>query len=264
MQADSCYRLTWIRHLVGSMRTIKEVLANLPVFKNEVTLVTWKQSTDSIIKEIVKTHKKYQGDYDNIYWMFDTGKISSTCEEIWNFCKHNLRYTIESEDEQSVKSPTAILTAGQKIDCKHYSLFIGGVLDAMRYNEGDNFEWYYRFASYSKNKTIQHVFVVVMDGNNEIWIDPVLEFFNERKRPTYFIDVDAMTLVSISGIGSAQKVISVERQKAESDFLILVNMDFCKLKTLMRRNMSVTYGPVKAWFDNNGFDFNQLLLILKK
>lgn len=248
------------------MPNIKEVLANLPVFKNEVTLVTWKQSTDSIISEIVKTHKKYQGDYDKIYWMFDTGDTYTTCKEIWNFCKHNLRYTIESEEEQSVKSPTAILTAGQKIDCKHYSLFIGGVLDAMRFNEGEDIEWYYRFASYTKNKAIQHVFVVVMDGNNEIWVDPVLSFFDERKKPTYYIDVDAMTLVSISGIGAGpQRAVSVDKRQAETDFLKLVNRNAFSLKTIMKNNMSVTMGPVKAWYDQQGFTtFNQLLLILNQ
>lgn len=167
-----------------------KVLGYLPVFKNDIQLVTWKQSTSRIADEIIKTHDRYEAQYDEVYHFFDTGDLYTTCEELWNFCKYNLKYTIEGEEEQSVKSPAAILTAGQKVDCKHYSLFIAGVLDAMKYNEGDDWDVYYRFAGYS-GKSIEHVFVVVKDSDREIWIDPVLSSFNQRKQPVYYKDYKA-------------------------------------------------------------------------
>lgn len=175
---------------IGRVVDKYSVISNLPVFKNEIKLVTWKQNTARIADEIIKTHDRYEGDYDNVYDLFDTGDVYITSENLWNFCKNNLKYTIESEEEQSVKSPSAILTTGQKIDCKHYSLFIAGVLDAIKYNEGDDWDVYYRFAGYS-GKSIEHVFVVVKDGSKEIWIDPVLSSFNQRKYPTYYKDYEA-------------------------------------------------------------------------
>lgn len=241
-----------------------EVVKRLPAFKNEVRLVTWQQSTNRIVTEILNTHKEYCRQYDEVYYLFDKGDIYSTCKGIWNFCKDNLPYTIETEDEQSVKSPAAIMAAGQKIDCKHYSLFIGGVLDAMRYNEGDKWDWTYRFASYNRDKQIGHVFVVVQDGNKEIWIDPVLKSFDEHKKPTYYMDKKISGLYSISGTNAQTKAtVTVTKRMAEQDFLKLVNMNCFGLKDIMNDNPDVTNGPVKQYFADQGFDFNQLGLILK-
>lgn len=244
--------------------TKNEVLKNLPVFKNEIKLVTWQQSTKRIATEILHTHELYQADYDNVYQLFDTGDIYTTCEGLWNFCKYNLKYTIEGEEEQSVKSPAAILTPGQKIDCKHYALFIGGILDAMRYNEGDCWDLFYRFASYSDSKQIEHVFVVVKDGNKEIWVDPVLTSFNQRKKPTYYMDRQIGALYSISGIGNDKPVtINVDKQMAMNDFLKLVNLNCFSLKTMLKDNMDITNGPVKDYFMQHGFDFNRLLRMIQ-
>lgn len=245
----------------------KEVLALLPPFKNEKKLVTWRQSTNALVNEIVKTHEKYETDYDLIYQLFDTGDIYDTCAGLWNFCKYNLKYTIEGEDEQTVKSPTAILQSGEKIDCKHYSLFIAGVLDAIKQNMGDGWDWCYRFASYNGTKHIEHVFVVVFDPvtKKEIWIDPVLSGFNQHKQPSYYID-KYMALYSISGItdllDSDAVTATVSKQNAFSNFLVLVNLNAMGYKTLLLNNPDITYGALRKYFIDNNFDFNQLLLIL--
>jgi hypothetical protein len=54
---------------------------------------------------------------------------------------------------------------------------------------GKPIEWCYRFASYKIwDKIPGHVFVVARDKQGEIWVDPVLDRFDERKEPTYFVD----------------------------------------------------------------------------
>jgi hypothetical protein len=243
-----------------------KVLALLPAFRNEVRLVTWKQSSKRILNEIVKAHEAYEGDYDKIYSLFDTGDIYVTSAGLFNFCKYNMPYTVEGEDEQSVKSPSAILTSGQKTDCKHYSLFIGGVIGAIKYNEGDTWDWCYRFASYNSTKEIEHVFVVVKDGNREIWIDPVLTSFNQKKQPTYFIDKqpENMALYSISGIGDINDTgtITVDKDNAEVSFLVMLNMNCFGLKTLFKDNPLITQGSFRAWYNGQGFDYDHFLRIL--
>lgn len=243
----------------------QKVLSALPPFKNEYRLVTWRQDTKRLTKEIVSAHEQYETDYDLIYPLFDTGNIYNTCRGLWDFCKYNLTYTVEGEEEQSVKSPAAILTSGQKTDCKHYSLFIGGVLGAIKANENDPWDWCYRFAAYDSSKEIEHVFVVVKLGNTEIWVDPVLTGFNQKKVPTYFIDKQPanMALYSISGIeqGNGKTVIA---ENPEYAFLIMVNSNVLSLKTLLNDNLEITDGTFRKWYVNQGFDFEHLKLVLNK
>lgn len=243
----------------------KTIVAALPPFRNQRQVIKQRQGTKDIINEIGTIHNEYEPDYDLIYKYFDTGDIYSTSQGIWNFLKYNLTYNAESGSDQTVKSPSAILHPGEKIDCKHYSLFTGGVLDAIRRNEGDNWQWFYRFASYDKNVKIPaHVFVVVNDGGNEIWIDPVLDSFNQKKQPTYIEDYQPM-LSKISGIGDvapAMATVDVNKDQAEQSFLVMVTMDLFALKTLLNSNTMILYGPVKNYFKQKGFDFNKLLLIL--
>lgn len=248
------------------MVTKKQVLDELPAFKNEVKLVTWRQSADRLMKEIIKAHERYEQDYDQIYGFFDTGEIYSTCDALWNFCKYNLPYNIESEEEQSVKSPAAILHAGQKVDCKHYSLFIGGVLGAIKANEAEPWDWCYRFACYDNSGIPEHVFVVVFNGNKEIWVDPVLTGFNQKKQPVSYIDkrVKSMAIYSISGIGDKliDQIEVTDIDKAEANFFKMVQQNWFSMKDLLLSDRTILYGPVKTYFLKNGFDFNHLLVML--
>lgn len=246
-----------------------DVLTALPPFRNEFKLVTWRQSTNRLIKEILKAHETYISDYDKIYKMFDRIDINQTAGGLWDFCKYDLRYTAESDTEQTVRSPAAILQPNAQIDCKHYSLFIGGVLDAIKQNENDNWNWCYRFASYDSSKTIEHVFIVVKNKNKEIWVDPVLSSFNQHKQPSYYIDETPMPIYSISGVpgsgdsSASEKMVTVGSKRAEIDFLVMVNKNVLSLKTLLNGNPEITYGSFKRWYEGKGFDFNQLKLILK-
>ena len=85
-------------------------------------------------------------------------------------------------------------------------------MDAIKRNTTENFDVYYRFASYDLfDKSYQHVFSVIKVDDKEIWIDPVLNNYNEKKYPFYFMDrkiKNSVTLgkvgalVAMSGIGS--------------------------------------------------------------
>ena len=169
------------------------------------------QGTTDIINGIIETHSLYKKDYDKIYSFFYTGELKSTCQNIFNFLKENVKYKIESEQLQTLRSPAAILS--YPADCKSYSLFINGILSAICRNEGKNWTIIYRFAGYDPfNDYIEHVFSVAKDNKREFWTDPVLNNFDERKKPYYIKDkiVTNMALVGISGIenkigGSVEK-----------------------------------------------------------
>jgi hypothetical protein len=173
-----------------------------PYYGNKVKL-TESQSTNDIIREILNAHKKYSSDYDKIAPQFWRGSVKASCKYVFNFLKKNVKYKIEPDSRQSVKSPAAILATGANggyNDCKHYSLFFAGLLDAWK-RSGKNINFCYRFANYRflDNKP-HHVFVVVNSGGKEIWCDAVLNSFDEKKQYINKIDKKPMALYSISGI----------------------------------------------------------------
>lgn len=165
------------------------VLSILGSASGSRTLIVSNQSVFDIIKLIKHKHGKCAADYDRIAAFFWAGNLYETCLRLWRFCRKFIRYDVETEDVQTVSSPQAILTKGVG-DCKHYSLFIGGVLDALS-RQGHKIDWFYRFASYNPlDFTPGHVFIVVNDAGREIWIDPVLDEFDWHKFYISALDKD--------------------------------------------------------------------------
>lgn len=186
------------------------LLHQISGFENKKNIIVEDQSTGDIIKAILDVHPKYKDDYKKLSGYFKGSNEIKSCEKIWNFLKKNIRYVIESESKQYVRSPAAILKQGIS-DCKCYSLFAGGIADAL------GMKFCYRFASYNDyNKQPGHVFVVINPGtNNEIWIDPVLSYFNYKKPYYYKIDKKPkMAIYSISGIGQTRKAKRQARRTA--------------------------------------------------
>jgi hypothetical protein len=181
------------------------ILGKLTPFLNQQNVVVENQGVNDIISGILETHNKYLDEYDKIYPYFIGSDLQDTSKNIFDFLKKNVPYYIESNELQFLKSPSSIISTPS--DCKSYALFSCGVLDAIKRNTGEDFEIIYRFASYDPfDKVPQHVFCVVRGEGEEFWIDPVLNKFNEKKKPYFFKDknVNKMSLVGLSGVGSTQ------------------------------------------------------------
>lgn len=183
------------------MTSRSEILRRLPAFNNEVKVLIKDQDTDDIIKAILKAHEAYKNDYDKICSLFYTGDEISTARNVFNYIKKNVKYVIESDDRQMIKSPSGIFSTPSS-DCKNYALAINGILDACRRKYGFDCDLYFRFAAYDGSNTPQHVFAVMNTDKGEIWIDPVLDEFNEDRQPNYYKDkkIKNMALMALSGI----------------------------------------------------------------
>jgi hypothetical protein len=182
------------------------ILGKLTPFLNQQNVVVENQGVNDIISGILDTHNKYQSEYDNIYQYFIGNDLYETCNNIYNFLKKNVPYYIESNDLQYLKSPSSIISTSS--DCKSYALFSCGIAEAIKRNTGEDFDVIYRFASYDPfDKVPQHVFCVIRGDGEEFWIDPVLDSFNEKKKPYFFKDknVKNMSLVGLSGVNPQQK-----------------------------------------------------------
>ena len=157
---------------VVSIDTLKK---KFPPFKEESILIEQDQSVPDIINEILEAHQVFERDYDKIALYFKGSNTRQTCNNIFSFLKKNIKYIRESDNNQTTRLPIGILEP-QEGDCKHYSSFAGGILDALN-RKGCNIDWLYCFASYKLFvKTPYHVFVIAFDDmGNEIVIDPTPE-----------------------------------------------------------------------------------------
>jgi hypothetical protein len=185
------------------------VLNTLPPYRGKQKILVHNQSTKNIIDELIKAHHLYVNDYKKIAKYFEGKNDLETAKNVFNFLKKNVKYVVDSEENQKIKSPGAIIKTGV-CDCKCYSLFIGGILGAMK------IPFVYRFASYNNSKNPGHVFIVMYYYTKEIFIDPVLEKFNEKKKYTYKID---KMITSISGIGKPARKIAVKKVQVKKPLI---------------------------------------------
>lgn len=173
--------------------TKEKLIEKLPEYRDEWVLIHPDQTVKDIIAEVLTVHDEFAPHYDRIALFFDGDDTEKICSELFDFCRENIEYREETEEDQTSALPTGILVRGFG-DCKHYAGFCGGVLDALN-RRGKNLKWKYRFASYDLfDRTPHHVFIVVDNDGEEIWIDPTPG--SETKVPVYFVDkkIQAMPL----------------------------------------------------------------------
>lgn len=182
----------------------------LTPYKNKSSVLVPDQNVPDIINGMLNAHKQYAKEYDKIAPAFKGRTNLETGRKIYNYLKNNVKYVVEPDEKQTLKSPSAILFTGNTTgsDCKNYSLFTGGILSALN-RRGAKINWAYRYASYRMfDKIPHHVFVVINpDTDKEIWVDAVLPKYNWKKQYNYKTDkkVNDMALISLSGLGAPKK-----------------------------------------------------------
>lgn len=154
------------------MVTPDKILERLPPYRDEWVLIKKEQFVPDIMKEIGAAHRLYGAHYDKFSDLFYTTNPDQLCSWLWEFCKDYITYQEEPKEQQTSAVPAGILTRGHG-DCKHYALFTAGVIGSLNRLYGCCFEANYCFAAYRRDADEPyHVFVSVLDGNSEIWIDP--------------------------------------------------------------------------------------------
>lgn len=182
------------------------ILSKLSPYTNNKSVLVQNQTVGDIKKGLLQWHKKYQSEYDKIAPFFKGASIEESARNVYDFLKHYVNYNIESENEQTLRSPSAIIAPGKTVgaDCKNYSLFTAGILDSISRNTDQKIPLALRFASYDIFSSVpKHVFAVINPGTkHEIWVDPVLSYFDEKKQPTFFSDkkINDMPLIAMSGV----------------------------------------------------------------
>jgi hypothetical protein len=250
---------------------VNDIVADLPGLKGQRdVIIPGEQSVDEIISEVLASHKEFASDYDTIAAHFYT---ASPLRTIFDFCRKNLPYLAESEIDQTTRSAIVILLLAQNwgVDCKHYSGFIAGVIDALNRGGYTNYDWCYRFASYDLFDSQKgHVFVVVNPGGNEIWLDPAPietesgsfkdRTFNDRKIiPFYWEDLkpDKMSLKRISGCSinpmyQAMGYISAFQPATDDNYVLAIDTSVSDMYHIgVQRDdpSGIVYDPVATALD---------------
>ena len=247
------------------------LLNYLPRYEGKEKILRDQQSTNDIINEILKGHNKYVDQYKNISSFFVGSTPKQTLNNIWTFLKKEVKYRVEPESKQTIKSPAAIIATGKTTgsDCKNYSLFTAGILENINKSGRQKIPFCFRFTGYKFfDKNPQHVFIVAYpDTNKEIWIDAVLNKFDYKKPYTLKIDKKPM-IVGISGIGKPPKtfggkilrpVLKVAASPARNAFLLVVGLNAFGLATKLDKANFKQPAALKDWWEKLGGRIQNLL-----
>lgn len=197
---------------------MNHIYNTLTPFKGSKQVLVYNQSVGDIMEGILATHNRYKSEYDKIAKKFLKATPYKTGKAIYDFLAENTHYVVESDNKQTLRSPSAILYLGSNpnigLDCKSFALFVGGILDSLN-RQGENIKWTYRFASYRPfDKLPHHIFVVINpDTTNEIWVDNVLPTYNLHKKYYYKIDKKPMALIAMAGVGRISKKSAIKKIK---------------------------------------------------
>jgi len=249
------------------------LLNYLPQYQGKEKILKDQQNTDDIINEILKGHNQYSSQYKNISSFFIGSTPKKTLNNIWEFLKKEVKYKVEPESKQTIKSPSAIIATGRTTgsDCKNYSLFTAGILDNINKMGSQKIPFCFRFTGYKFFDTNpQHVFIVAYPGtDHEIWVDAVLNKFDYKKPYTIKIDKKPKNmLVGISGIGAKPKtfagkilrpILKVAGSPAREAFLLLIGLNFAGLATKFDKSNKLQPKALMDWWERLGGKIQALL-----
>ncbi|MCC6258068.1 MAG: hypothetical protein IT254_07090 [Chitinophagaceae bacterium] len=156
--------------------------------------------TQDIIKEVLECYRDSRVQLLRFAPYLKGNTVLETCYNIWSFWKTNIRYQVDAEGVQWVKTPAAVW-ASKFCDCKSFSVAIACCLDAL------GIKGKFRFVSYGLNKEVPtHVYVVAFHQGREIIIDCVWHSYNSEKPYTKKWEYNMTAIYRISGIGNAAPV----------------------------------------------------------
>ena len=202
------------------------VLQKLAPFTNFKKVLIEDQSTGDIIQGILDNHNNYESQYDKISEMFIDDNEVETAKNVFKFLKDNVPYYVEPIEKQTLRSPSAIISIKEGADCKSYASFINGIMSSLNRKGIFKVPLAYRFASYRYDtREPQHVFAVLYPNTkNEVWVDPVLNKFDQRKEPVFIKDKKIkMALIAMSGTTNNSTATLQEMQNYRDKLVSLKN-----------------------------------------
>lgn len=157
-----------------------------PLYKN--TFITTYQSAEDIIKALKKAEKESRVASSELSKFFNEKDKRKVAAKVWYFLKNELIYFAEPKDNQTAKTINRMLYDSTykngTVDCKHYSVFAVGVLNACGIPA-----W---FTFVGQNKAVKkpnHAYCSCLIDGKIYTIDACRKHFNSECRYYYKWDI---------------------------------------------------------------------------
>ncbi len=153
---------------------------------------------DKFIPEIVN---KYSSDTVKISELLKKETIEATCKAIFDFVYKNIQYSPDSPFEEQIRRPARTWADRvQGVDCDCYTTIISSILTNL------HIPHYLRMVEYNPARGFQHIYVVVPKDPSNLkgayfTIDPVLEYFNNEKKPFTKVHDKLMKPINALNVG---------------------------------------------------------------
>jgi hypothetical protein len=177
-----------------------EQIANntIPGAENKRVLKKAEGVTRDIIAEVLDCYQDSNDQLKDFAPHLKGSSLQQTCNNIWSFWKSKIKYLVDADGVQDIKTPAAVW-ATRYCDCKSFSVAVASTLHCL------GIKGKFRFASYGSNSTMPtHVYVVALDGKKEIIIDCVWTGFNSQKPYRKKWDYNMTKVYRLSGTGDEQ------------------------------------------------------------
>lgn len=194
--------------------TKAQIFALIPPPKNTTEVTYEDGNTKDIISEVVAEFKNSWKQTEKLAPYLKGKSDAETADNIWKFIKYNVKYKIDKEPYQWVKSPSRTLHDGFA-DCKSYSILALSLLKNM------GIKGSFKFVSLFSHKDIHHVYVIIdkccCNGGVYIPIDAVISQPLTEKKPIYQEKIITMAEIHrLEGIGGIGSITSVLGQQLET------------------------------------------------
>lgn len=177
----------------------QEAIRKIPPATNETTLKYRHGETRDIIKEVLSCYRDSKMQLKDFAPYLKGRTLDETCRNIWQFWKKNIRYKVDEEGLQWIKTPAAVWSS-KYCDCKSFSVAVAATLYSL------GIPGKFRFTSYGSNYSLPtHVYVVAQDEGREIIIDCVWTAFNSQKPFAKNWDYNMTAIYRISGLETASR-----------------------------------------------------------
>lgn len=164
--------------------------------------------TNDIVAEVIKCYNLNHAQAAKLAAQLQGSNLKQTCSNIWHFIKNNVRYKIDPEGYQWVRTPSRLVADGEG-DCKSFSVLAASCLKCLGVTPT------FRFTSYNSSPTPTHVYVVVKQKQGkEIIIDAVINGFNTQKPYTHKKDITMAKIATLSGVTEDSTKAYFEQSKA--------------------------------------------------
>lgn len=173
--------------------------------------------TSQIIAEVLDVSAESAGQTARLAEALKGATPLESCQNVFRFVRKNVRYKLDPNGKQFIKSPAAVIGTGF-CDCKGYATTINDLLRCL------GIRCAFRFVSFTASTSVTHVYTVAWPtpGGPLVVLDACLPRFNQQKPYTHH--EDHMTQISrVSGIapaGSANPYLSVSGLESPEEMSI--------------------------------------------